>query len=83
MTRLECQRTSYTQPLTCQRVSQTSNGSRFTTISTTVEPTQQSDEVPMLEFTDEESDTAVRLFGCDCLICINAVRQSRGLPPVP
>ncbi len=36
----------------------------------------------MLEFTDEESDAAVRLFGCDCLVCINAVRQSRGLPSV-
>ncbi|WP_269086003.1 hypothetical protein [Chroogloeocystis siderophila] len=42
-------------------------------ISTTAKPTEQS---------DEESDTAVRLFGCDSLICINAVRQSRGLPPV-
>lgn len=33
----------------------------------------------ILNFTDEESDEAVRLFGCDCIPSINAVRKMRGL----
>ena len=40
------------------------------------------DEVPELEFTDEESDASVALFGCDCPACLNALRQIRGLPPM-
>ena len=40
------------------------------------------DELPELEFTDEESDASVTLFGCDCPSCINALRQIRGLPPM-
>ncbi|MEM1393149.1 MAG: hypothetical protein AAGG00_07605 [Cyanobacteria bacterium P01_H01_bin.150] len=39
-------------------------------------------EVPELEFTDEESDASVALFGCDCPACLNALRQIRGLPPM-
>ncbi|AFY59049.1 hypothetical protein Riv7116_6729 [Rivularia sp. PCC 7116] len=39
-------------------------------------------EVPELEFTDEESDASVTLFGCDCPACLNALRQIRGLPPM-
>lgn len=34
----------------------------------------------VLEFTDEESDAAVILFGCDCPTCLNALRQLRGQP---
>lgn len=41
----------------------------------------RSDELPELEFTEEESDASVELFGCDCPACINALRQLRGLPP--
>ncbi len=40
------------------------------------------DELPELEFTDEESDASVALFGCDCPACLNALRQIRGLPPM-
>ena len=40
------------------------------------------DELPELQFTDEESDAAVTLFGCDCPACLNAMRQIRGLPPM-
>ena len=40
------------------------------------------DELPELEFTDEESDASVTLFGCDCPACLNALRQIRGLPPM-
>lgn len=39
-------------------------------------------ELPELEFTDEESDASVTLFGCDCPACLNALRQIRGLPPM-
>lgn len=38
-------------------------------------------ETPMLDFTEEESDAAVKRFGCDCIACVNAIRQMRGLPP--
>lgn len=39
-------------------------------------------ELPEMEFTDEESDASVALFGCDCPPCLNALRQIRGLPPM-
>jgi hypothetical protein len=46
-----------------------------------VQPAQnQSDE---LEFTDAESDEAIKLFGCDCPVCLNAVRQLHGVAPLP
>lgn len=32
---------------------------------------------PMADFTIAESDAAVELFGCDCMACINALRQLR------
>jgi hypothetical protein len=31
------------------------------------------------DFTEEESNAAVTLFGCDCPVCVNALRQLRGL----
>ncbi|MDM9580338.1 hypothetical protein [Nostoc sp. GT001] len=37
-------------------------------------------EFPELEFTHEESETSIALFGCDCPPCLNALRQMRGLP---
>jgi hypothetical protein len=36
----------------------------------------------MLDFSEEESDAAAALFGCDCQACINSLRQLRGLPPL-
>ncbi len=36
-----------------------------------------------LEFSDAESDLAIKLFGCDCPICINAARQLNGMAPLP
>lgn len=32
-----------------------------------------------LDFTDAESDTCIKLFGCDCPRCINALRQLANL----
>lgn len=37
---------------------------------------------PMLEFTEEESNTAIALFGCDCPAHLNRLRSLRGQPPV-
>ena len=34
----------------------------------------------LLEVSEEESDTAVNMFGCDCILAINALRQLRGIP---
>ena len=36
-----------------------------------------------LEFTEAESDEAIKLFGCDCPVCLNAVRQLHGIAPLP
>ena len=34
----------------------------------------------ILDVSEEESDTAVNMFGCDCVKAINALRQLRGIP---
>lgn len=41
------------------------------------------DAQPTLEFpmTEEESDAAVAVFGCDCPTCVNSLRQLRGQAP--
>ncbi|MBD2202247.1 hypothetical protein H6G33_11490 [Calothrix sp. FACHB-1219] len=49
----------------------------------TVAQVQSPNQPAELEFTDAESDEAIKLFGCDCPICINAVRQLHGLAPMP
>jgi hypothetical protein len=41
-----------------------------------------SSETPMLDFTEEESETAIQRFGCDCVACVNTIRKMRGLLPV-
>ncbi|MGF1480227.1 MAG: hypothetical protein ACFB4I_12165 [Cyanophyceae cyanobacterium] len=45
-------------------------------------PRHFSEDAPMLEFSEAESDAAIALFGCDCIACVNAIRQMKGLPPV-
>ncbi|HLP89647.1 MAG TPA: hypothetical protein VK184_13780 [Nostocaceae cyanobacterium] len=42
----------------------------------TVETTDE--KIAMLDFTIEESDAAIDLFGCDCAYCVNILRQLRG-----
>ncbi|MBD2196864.1 MULTISPECIES: hypothetical protein [Calothrix] len=44
---------------------------------------QSPDQPAELEFTEAESDEAIKLFGCDCPVCINAIRQLHGLAPLP
>ncbi|GAB1542007.1 hypothetical protein NUACC21_46800 [Scytonema sp. NUACC21] len=46
--------------------------------ASTVTTGQAAQNVASLEFTDEESDAAIQLFGCDCPACINSLRQLRG-----
>jgi hypothetical protein len=81
---VSCQRPPQISQLTCARMSQATREVVFTapTEESTVSQTEGDAELPMLEFTEEESDTAVALYGCDCVACLNAVRQMRGLPPV-
>lgn len=51
---------------------------------TTVQASRENGSLPppVLEFTEEESNTAIALFGCDCPLCLNALRQMRGQPPL-
>ncbi|MEH2173872.1 hypothetical protein [Nostoc sp.] len=51
----------------------TSSG-RSSTIVTSV----SDQNVAMLNFTEEESDAAIKVFGCDCPLCVNSLRQLRG-----
>ncbi len=39
----------------------------------------QPNQVTELQFSDEESDRSIALFGCDCPSCINALRQLNGI----
>lgn len=46
--------------------------------STVVKAQASDSTVAELNFTDEESEAAIRLFACDCPFCINSLRQLRG-----
>ncbi|MBD2295422.1 hypothetical protein H6G06_18575 [Anabaena sphaerica FACHB-251] len=50
-----------------------------------VQPEQnlEQNQADELIFTEAESDEAIKLFGCDCPACLNAVRQLHGLAPLP
>ena len=76
----KCVRSPYTQRLTCVRLpAKTAAANSQPKISW-----QRPDDQPveMLDFSEEESDAASALFGCDCQLCINRLRQLRGLPPL-
>jgi hypothetical protein len=80
-----CQSESASQVrrLTCARFSQTTQIASTGDLSESLTANLDSQsDTPMLDFTEEESDAAVQLFGCDCIVCINAIRQMRGLPPI-
>ena len=75
-----CVKSPHTQRLTCIRLP-----AKTATSSSKLAIRWQSpadEPIAMLDFTEEESDAAVALFGCDCLLCINSLRQLRGLPPL-
>ncbi|WP_392533840.1 hypothetical protein [Nostoc sp. C117] len=48
------------------------------TRSSTIVTSVSDKNIAMLDFTDEESDAAIKTFGCDCPLCINSLRQLRG-----
>jgi hypothetical protein len=69
-----------TRPLTCVRVNKANASSKV--IEFTAPQAQKKETAEELKFTDEESDAAIALYGCDCVACINAVRGMRNLPPI-
>lgn len=64
--------------LVCTRAGNTTvtNVEMAKTRTTVVDPNA------ILEFTEEESNTAMQLFGCDCPLCLNALRSLRNQPPL-
>ncbi len=73
-----CVRSPHTQRLSCVRlVAKTSAANPKPTIG---KQSPDGQPVAMMDFTEEESDAAVALFGCDCPVCMNSLRQLRGLP---
>ncbi len=84
---LECQASSHSQRLVCVRVtppptvtaSAHPNGEQGEQVAQSAD---SSSDPAVLQFTEEESDTAIALFGCDCPACLNSLRQLRGLPPI-
>lgn len=84
---LKCDRASHhlQQQFVCVRVNQATGKTDRELIDLTKQkpaytPVQSSPDNPdMLDFTDEESDAAISLFGCDCLVCLNSLRQLRAI----
>ena len=68
-----CQQPSRMDNLVCVRITNADK----TTSGITSEA-----ETPMLGFSEAEREAAIAMFGCDCIACINAIRQLNGLPPV-
>ena len=65
-----CSTNSRFNNLTCVRQTNDSNSSSLINI-----PQGSDEDYPMYEFTEAESDAAAALYGCDCPVCINALRQ--------
>jgi hypothetical protein len=75
-----CARSPHTQRLTCVRLPGKSAAATSKPRISWQRPGEE--RLAMLDFTEEESDAAAALFGCDCQLCINSLRQLRGLPPL-
>jgi hypothetical protein len=71
---------SATPRMICQRVS---NKPAATVKPEVKVPPAQPNQVIELEFTEQESDEAIAKYGCDCPVCINAIRKLNGLPEIP
>lgn len=71
--RLSCIRNKHKVGLVCARASVLA---QIPTQQAEVEFSQE--DAPMLEFSDQESEMAVTLFGCDCPACINSLRNMSG-----
>ncbi|MEG4629957.1 hypothetical protein QUB56_10110 [Microcoleus sp. AR_TQ3_B6] len=77
----KCVRSPHTQRLSCVRVPVKTAAANSQPKISWQRPADE--EVAMLDFTEEESDAAVAMFGCDCPVCINSLRQLRGVPLLP
>jgi len=77
----KCVRSPHTQRLSCVRVPVKTAAANSQPKISWQRPADE--QVAMLDFTEEESDAAVAMFGCDCQVCINSLRQLRGVPLLP
>jgi hypothetical protein len=76
---LSCIRSPHGNGLTCiRRDSQIAQTPKQSAIAS--QPSSD-DSTDVLDFTDEESDEAIALFGCDCPACIRSLRQLRSISP--
>lgn len=80
---LACMQSSHSvqRQFVCER--RKSDAVTVTATQGTVEVQAQANEITELKFTDEESDTAIALFGCDCPSCLNSLRQMRTMQEMP
>ena len=77
----KCVRSPHTQRLSCVRLPAKTAAANSQPKISWQRPADE--EVAMLDFSEEESDAAVAMFGCDCPVCINSLRQLRGVPLLP
>jgi len=62
----------------CMRVT-----NQASTAESKINSAQESDKnIAMLDFSEEESNKAIALFGCDCPYCVNALRTLQGTQPL-
>jgi hypothetical protein len=76
----KCVPSPHTQRLTCVRLPGKSAAAASKPRISWQRPGEE--QVAMLDFSEEESDAAAVLFGCDCQACINRLRELRGVPPL-
>ena len=76
----KCVQSPHTQRLTCVRLPGKSAAAASKPRISWQRPGEE--QVAMLDFSEEESDAAAVLFGCDCQACINRLRELRGVPPL-
>lgn len=76
-----CARSPHTQRLTCVRLPAKTAAANSQPKISWQRPADE--QVAMLDFSEEESDAAVAMFGCDCPVCLNILRQLRGVPLLP
>ncbi|MEB3295632.1 MAG: hypothetical protein VKJ24_20975 [Synechococcales bacterium] len=60
--------------LVCERVSNLQKLPKVAPVDLATDPIESPEEFQM---TDEESNAAIALFGCDCQVCVNAMRSLR------
>ncbi|MEA5569855.1 hypothetical protein [Calothrix sp. UHCC 0171] len=72
---LTCMRSPAQPKFVCERRQNNTNVSAANQETVEIAP----EKVNELHFTEEESDAAIALFGCDCPSCLNSLRQMRGM----